>query len=379
VLVIKKMAKDIFSFGISPIFTHSFASLKDYRRLNRGNLKFPLQEIIFLTVSAVVSNCTTYEEIAYFGTMKLDWLRKYFPYSNGTPSHDTLGEFYSKINPKEFGKCLILFMEGLKRVDSHVVAIDGKTVRGSISKDGYPLHILTAFCTANKMSLGEETVSGKENEITAIPRLLSLICLEETIVTIDAIGCQTEIATFIRESGADYILQVKGNQKRLLQDITETFSVYTAESSDTVCEVNHGRVETRKCSVISHLDYVEQAEKWTGLYSLVKVESEVYDKKYQTTTHSQRYYISSCNCDAKEMNASIRSHWQIESFHWSLDVVFKEDNQAKRNDIAIENANLISKFCITLLTDEKTVKKSKPLKRLNALMDDGYRQKILKL
>src|SRR5690606_15039573 len=140
-----------------------------------------------------------------------------------------------------------------------------------------------------------------------------------------------------------------------------------------------GRVETRKCSVINHLDYIEQAEKWTGLYSLVKIESEVYDKKYQTTTHSERYYISSCHCDAKEMNASIRSHWQIESFHWSLDVVFKEDNQAKRNEIAIENANLISKFCITLLTDEKTVKKSKPLKRLNALMDDLYRQKILKL
>jgi len=362
------------------LFTDNFSTLSDYRRLSKGNIKYSLMEIIFLTISAMVSGATTYEEIATFGSYKLDWLRQYFPYKKGTPSHDTLGEFYSRINPKEFGKCLVSFTEALRHFNTNVVAIDGKTVKGYLAEDGYPLHILSAFCTANSLMLGQEIVrNGKENEIVAIPRLLDLICLDGATVTIDAMGCQKEIAAKIKSEGADYILQVKGNQKYLKENLEDTFSAIRPASEHTSSCVGHGRVETRKCSIIMDLEYVENAEEWLGLKSLIKIETTIFDKKHKTETESVRYYISSCLTKAEDMSNNIRSHWLIESMHWSLDVVYKEDNQAKRNAIAIENANLLSKLSIALLIDEKSKKKSKPLKRFNAMMDDKYRELLLKL
>ncbi len=153
------------------VFTEHFSTLKDPRRINKGNIKYSLEELIFLTLSAVISGFQTYELIEGFGEERIDWLRKFYPYKFGIPSHDTLGEFFSRLKPKEFAKCLIEFTKTLAQHDSKVIALDGKTVKGFLTSDGYPLHILTAFCTKNKMSLGEETVAGKENEITAIPRI----------------------------------------------------------------------------------------------------------------------------------------------------------------------------------------------------------------
>lgn len=362
------------------LFTQSFSRLEDYRRTTKGNIRYSLMEIIFLTISGMVSGCHTFEEIADFGKYKTDWLRRYFPYKNGTPSHDTLGEFYSKINPKAFAKCMTTFMQSLHDKHSEVVAIDGKTVKGYIGSDGYPLHILTAFCTANSIVLGQEKVSnGKKNEISTIPKLLELICIENAIVTIDAIGCQTAIATQIIAQQADYILQVKNNQKYLKQDIEDTFSIEKPSSTFTLKELSHGRVETRTCSIINDLERIGNKEKWEGLKSIIQVQSNVYDKKHQQESAATRYYISSCDLSAEQMNGHIRSHWLIESMHWSLDVIFKEDHQAKRNQTAIENANILSKFAMSLLIDEKTEKKSKPRKMMKALFEDNYRQKILKL
>lgn len=361
------------------LFQTCFSSLKDYRRLDRGNIRYSLEEIIFLTISAVVSGCNTYEDIADFGVYKIEWLRKYYAYGHGIPSHDTLGEFYSKINPKTFGKCLIHFIQSIKKEAPQVVAIDGKTVKGFVNQSGYPLHILTAFCTSNSMSLGQEVVDTKENEISAIPRLLELICIEDTVVTIDAMGCQSHIAEQIIDNDGDYILQVKANQKGLMQDVKDSFLLKKSVAQDKMVDSGHGRVETRTCSVINDLGLIEYPEKWKGLKSLIRMDAEVYNKKTGETTQSTRYYISSLSADAGYINDSIRAHWAIESMHWILDVVFKEDNQAKRNEVAIENANLINKLALSLLKDEKSLKRSNPRKRRNALFYDTYREEILKV
>jgi hypothetical protein len=152
------------------LFKEYFTTLKDPRRINKGNIKYSLEEIIFLTISAVISGFQTYELIEGFGEEKIEWLRKFYPYKFGIPSHDTLGEFYSRLNPKEFSKCLFQFTESLDNQDTRVIAVDGKTVKGFLTKEGYPLHILTAFCAKNSMSLGQEIVAGKENELRSTSR-----------------------------------------------------------------------------------------------------------------------------------------------------------------------------------------------------------------
>lgn len=362
------------------LFKDCFSTLKDPRRTTKGNIKYSLEEIVFLTMSAVISGFQTYELIEGFGEEKLEWLRKFYPYKFGAPSHDTLGEFYSRLNPKEFSKCLIHFTESLAKQDTEVIALDGKTVKGFLTKEGYPLHILTAFCTKNRISLGQETVAGKENEIVAIPRLLDLICIKNSIVTIDAMGCQKAIAKKIRANEANYILQVKNNQKTLLEDIEDSFTVKKIVAIDTTEDCGHGRVEVRQCSVISDLEFIDDANKWEDLQSIIKVESKIYFKKTAIETTNARYYISSLPADAALFNQSIRSHWAIENnLHWNLDVIFKEDNQAKRNQTAIENSNVIAKLAITLLDNEKSNKKSKNRKRLKAFADDHYRELILKV
>ena len=362
------------------LFITTFSPLKDYRRTTKGNLKFSLNEIIFLTLSAVISGFNTYELIAEFGKYEIDWLRKFFPYEKQTPSHDTLGEFYSKINPKEFANCMISFMKGLKKLDSDLISLDGKTVRGFLDENDYPLHILTAFCNKNRMTLGAELVQqGKENEIVAIPKLLKLLCLQGCIVSIDAMGCQTKIAEQIVHQGGDYLLQVKANQKGLLESMQDSFLMLKPLETATTEGVEHGRVEIRKHFMINNLELIEQKQNWKNLCTLIKVESEIYNKKTGETTINERFYISSKEASASQFGSYIRGHWQIESMHWSLDVIFGEDFQAKRNKNGILNFNTLSKCAISLLVEEKTFPKSKPLKQQKAFAKRSYRELILKV
>ena len=374
---IKKMTNQGSGYSENRLFITTFSTLKDYRRTDRGNLKFSLNEIIFLTLSAVISGFTTYELIAEFGKYEINWLREYFPYKRGTPSHDTLGEFFSKINPNKFAQCMISFMKGLKKLDPNLISLDGKTVRGFIDQDGYPLHIITAFCNENKMTLGEEVVQGKENEIVAIPRLLELLSLEGCLISIDAMGCQTKIAEQIVQQKGDYLLQVKANQKALLEELEESFLLLKPFDISKKEDIGHGRVEVRKCLIIIDLKDVSQKNNWKNLNTIIKIESEVYNKKTAETTTSERFYISSKKESANYFNSNVRNHWAIESFHWSLDVVYNEDFQAKRNKNGILNFNTLSKCAISLLVEEKSFKKSKPLKQQRAFAQREYRELIL--
>ena len=354
------------------LFVELTAHLKDHRRTDRGNIQYSLQEILFLTLSGAVSGCNTWEAIAEFGRLKLDWFRKYFPYEDGIPSHDTLGRFFSAFDREKFANFFMEFTQKLAQEDSRVIAIDGKTVRGVASEHGVaPLHIVSAFCKNNMLTLCQEKVNDKSNEITAIPNLLDLLDLENCVVTIDAMGCQKEIAKKIRSKKGDYILQVKDNQKDLKEQIEKLFIPQNTNNQYSELDTGHGRMEKRVCRVIDNITFLDGKEDWKDLKTIVEIRSEIYQKKTQKKSESIRYYISSAPANSKQMAQDIRSHWSIENnLHWNLDVIFKEDLQLKRKGNSTENFNMVLKLALGLLDGEKTKKKSKNIKRLIASIDD---------
>jgi len=363
------------------LFQDFFTQLKDHRRVSKGNIKYSLDEIIFLTLSAVVSGCHTWESIEEFGELNLDWLQQYFPYKFGTPSHDTLGAFYGSLDKIEFKKCFMDYTKSLSKIQSKVVAIDGKTVRGVASNHGdSPIHIVSAFCEQNRLCLAQETVGEKTNEIDAIPKLLEVIALEGTIVTIDAMGCQKDIALKIREKKADYILQVKDNQKELNEQIKKLFNQKSFKDQSINYDLGHGRTEIRTCRIIDNLTFLDDKEDWKDLKTIIEIDSVITNKKTGKVSKSKRHYISSLQSSATEISSAIRSHWSIENnLHWNLDVIFKEDFQLKRKGNSVENFNMIIKIGLGLLEAEKTKKKSKPLKMLIASLNDSYRELIMGL
>lgn len=364
------------------IFQESFSPLQDPRRTTKGNLRHPLNQILFLTLSAVISGCNTWCLIEEFGKLKLDWLRKFYPYKNGVPSHDTLGNLFSALDSKSFGECFINYVASIStHTNGDVIALDGKTVRGIGSNSRkYPIHIVSAFCTKNRLSLAQETVCEKENEIVAIPKLLELITLEGCIVTIDAMGCQKAIAEKIRERKADYLLQVKSNQGELEKQIIKLFSRKTDRKTAITEDCGHGRIEKRICEVIDDLTFLDGKEQWKDLRTIVRITSYREDKKTGKSSESFRHYISSLPADAERINKSVRSHWAIENnLHWNLDVIFKEDGQLKRKGNSVENFNMMVKVALALIDGEKSTKKSKPMKRFKASLDDSYREMIMKV
>lgn len=365
-----------------PSFTNFFNSLEDPRRIDKGNYFYPLQEILFLSISAVISGADGWTMIHEFGKAKLDWLRKFFPYEKGIPSHDVLGKLFSKLDDKEFSKCFTSWINSLSEfTEGEVVAIDGKTIcKSNIkSKSKSALHVVSAYASENRLCLGQEVVDQKSNEITAIPNLLKLLELKGCIVTIDAMGCQKEIAKAIRKKEADYVLMVKGNQPNLKEQVEKIFQRGSTTNIDTHVDSGHGRVEIRTCEVITDLTFLDDKEQWADIKSIIRLESERHDKVSGKTTHETRYYISSLNTTAEQANKVIRKHWAIENnLHWSLDVLFKEDASLKKNGNSASNYNIILKQALAMIEKEKSRKLSKPVKRLTAALDDKYRERILK-
>ena len=230
------------------------------------------------------------------------------------------------------------------------------------------------------MSLGQEKVNDKSNEITAIPILLESLEIENCRVTIDAMGCQTDIAEKIIEKKADYILQVKDNQKELKEQVSKVFKKQKSKNEHIDYDLGHGRAEIRQCRVIDDLQFLDDKENWKGLRTIIEIRSEVIQKKTGQKTENFRYYISSAEANSKQMNEDIRAHWAIENnLHWNLDVIFKEDLQLKRKGNTVENFNMIIKMALSLIEAETTYKKSKPLKRLKASIDDRYREVLMKV
>lgn len=354
--------------------------LVDPRR-NGGNKQHLLLDIIILTIIAVLCGADSWDSIALFGKKKKSFLSKILLLPNGIPSHDTINKVISSLDAQHFGRLFIDWVNSIKddKILKEVVAVDGKTLRGS--KDSFhnqsPIHLVNAWANSNELVLGQLKTSDKSNEITAIPLLLTLLDIEETIITIDAMGTQTAIAETIIDKGADYILALKGNQPYLYENVIHQFKVQNIADTDENLDKNRGRIETRTCQVITNLTFLDDiSEQWKNLKSLIKITAKREIKGKITTEH--RYYISSLLDSAQNFNTYIRQHWSVENkLHWTLDMTFGEDYQRKRKQKAAQNFALIQKIALNLIKKDTSVKASIKSKRLLAAWDEEFLMKIL--
>lgn len=334
-----------------------------------------LKDIIGLTICAVLSGCDDWEEIELYGESKELFLRQFLAFPNGIPSHDTINRVFSLLDPKELQRCFVDWVQSIAAItNGRVVSIDGKRMcnSGTEGKKAF-VHMVSAWCNSNNMVLGQEKTDEKSNEITAIPILLELLVLEGAIVTIDAMGCQTAIASKIKGQGADYVLAVKENQGHLLDDIKEAFEQTPQPNCNTTTEKSHGRIEKRTCKVIEDMDWISKKGQWEGLKSIVCIQSERTMLQTGVKQTEQRFYISSLLTTPARLNEIIRQHWSIENkLHWSLDVTFREDLSTKQAGNAAENFSTITKIAINLLKNNHTRRTSIKKKRLLSAFDNDF-------
>lgn len=353
-----------------PAFLCYFDDLED-PRIDRKKL-YPLTEILFIVLCGSICGAQSWRDFVTFGEEKLDYLQRFLLFTNGVPSKNTFARVLSSLDPESFKRCFIAWVQSFQLAIKEVIAIDGKALRKSFDKANgqSAIHMVSAFASATKLVLGQQKVSDKSNEITAIPKLLDLLELDGKIVSIDAMGTQKKIAKKIRSKNADYVLALKGNHSTLHDDIrlflsTEIQKTKSSKIVDCYEEFDkgHGRIEQRTCYVSDQLDWLEQRTDWTDLKTVAMVESHITagDK----TTTEQRYFISSLPPDAKEIAESIRSHWAIEnSLHWVLDVTLREDDSRVRKDNAPENMAMVRHIILNMLQTAKKQFKDMSLKRL---------------
>ncbi len=331
-------------------FQACFSEIKDFRK-RQSKIEYPLMEVLFLTIVAIGIGAESWEDIEVFGQQNIEVLRQYLPYSNGTPSDDTVRIIMSGISKAELNGALYkYFRPSLKSGES--IAIDGKTLCGSRKGDDSALHSVSAFATKSSITFSQVATKGKGNEINAIAELLDLIDIKGHVVTIDAIGTQKKIVTQIVEKGGDYVIALKRNQVALFNQVEELLNLakvsYQNYSSHNTKEKAHGRSEERVCTVVHDVDYLFAAKQWAGLRSIIKVDYHS-DKQGKRQSFS-RYFISSCNKTAEEMMDIIRDHWKIENTsHWVLDVVLNEDRSRINNDNGAANMACIRRFTLNIL------------------------------
>lgn len=364
-----------------------FGDLQD-PRIERTK-RHELLDIVVIAICGVICGADSWVDIELFGKSKQDWLKRFLNLANGIPSHDTFGRVFSRLDPETFQSCFMDWVLAISQLtQGQVVAIDGKTAKGSHDRahGKAPLHMVSAWASANHLVLGQTKVDDKSNEITAIPELLEVLELSGCIVTIDAMGCQKEIAREIIDNGADYVLAVKENQGGLHEDVKESFDCahrigfkdVEHDYYETVGK-GHGRIETRRCWSISdreQLDYIDEHKLWEGLSSMVMVTSErlIGDEVSVET----RYYISSLTGNARRLLKTTRTHWGIENcVHWILDVAFDEDRSRVRKDNAPQNLAIIRKIALNLLKQEATSKGGVKARRKLAGWDEDYLIKVL--
>lgn len=364
-----------------------FGALEDPRVEHLTDHK--LLDIITIALCAIISGAETWKDIALFGNERLEWLRQFMALENGIPSDDTFGRVFARLEPGQFQACFMSWVKAVFEVTKgQVIAVDGKSARHSYDKANgkEAVHLVSAWATDNHLVLGQRAVAEKSNEITAIPELLRLLDVSGCIVTIDAMGCQTAIAEQIIAQQADYVLAVKGNQANLYEDTALFFHLAQQNdfqkvtyTYDRTVNKEHGRIEVRQCWAVSgedSLHFLRDANRWRSLRTLVMVTSQ---RQVNGQTSSEtRYYITSLPNDATRILHAVRSHWGIENaLHWVLDVVMGEDSTRIRKDHAPENMAALKRFALSLLKQEKTLKRGVQGKRLKAAMNPDYLRKVL--
>jgi len=322
-----------------------FGEIQDVRRKG-GNLKHKLSDILIMSLVAVMSGCRNFNAFERYCDARSAFFKEFLDLPNGIPDADTFRRVLERISPEEFQKHLAIAKDVLKD-KWQVIAIDGKTMRGSVSANRDPYHVVSAWVKEKSLTLGQVTVDNKSNEIKVIPKLLDLIDVTGDVVTIDAMGCQKEIAQKIVEKNADYVLAVKGNQKELYDAIKDYFE-NNRETVYLTQEKGHGRIEKREYTLCTDSDFIKwlSEDKWAKLTAVGKVKSTVTCRG--KTSVVERYYITTLT-DTKKFAESVRGHWSIESMHWMLDVVFGEDTSRARKDHSAQNMNILRKTALTLL------------------------------
>ena len=371
------------AIGEATIFLGYFEDMTDPRQ--RGKVIYPLAEVLLLCLLAVLGGADSFVDIARFGEKKLDLLRRFLPFRDGTPSHDHLGDIFATLDAEKFQRCFVAWVVALTGVPEGVIAIDGKTLRRSYQKKGAkaPIYMVSAFAARQRLVLGQVKVADKSNEIVAIPALLDMMAIEGAIVTIDAMGCQRDIAKKIVDKKADYVLALKGNQGTLREDVelfaTEQkaggFKDTTVSRHETV-DGDHGRIETRTYTVIHDVAWLQERHDWPGLKGVVIVEStrEIPGSSPGTDKIEReiRFYITSLVWLAHQMGPVIRGHWAIEnSLHWVMDMIFRDDECRIRTAHAPANFTTLKHMAHNLIR-RAPGKDSFRLKRKVAAWDDDF-------
>ncbi len=370
-------APDFGSIAESTVFLDYFRDLPDPRQ--SGKVVYPLNEVLLLSLLGVLAGAETFCDIARFGERKLALLRRFPPFADGAPPHDRLGEIYAALDAEAFQRCFVGWVGALTKTPADVIAIDGKTLRRSGGKKNSkaPIHIVSAFAARQRIVLGQVKVNEKSNEIVALPALLDMMAIEGAVVTIDARGCQRDIAAKIIEKKADYILALKGNQGTLREDVevfaneqkTRGFKDTTVSAHQTV-DADHGRIETRSYTAIHDVGWLQARHEWPGLRGVIMVESKrEFDEKIERET---RFYITSLTLEAALSGPMIRERWAIENgLHWVMDMTFRDDECHIRTEHAPANFTTIKHIAHNLMR-KAPAKDSLRLRRKTAAWDDEF-------
>jgi len=371
--------------SLVPTLLAPFATLED-PRMDRTK-RYPLLDILFIALCAVVSGANDCVAMEKFGNSKRAWLEKYLSLPHGIPCHDTFTRVFAALDREAFVTCFLQWVAALEESTAgQLVAIDGKTARATLdrAKGKNPLHIVSAWAAENRLFLGQEVVDDKSNEITAIPKLLAVLELTGAIVTIDAMGCQKEIAAKIREKKADYVLAVKGNQEHLEEDIITAFAAVDEGDSTATLRTHteqaqgHGRVETRRTQVMAVPTTLRNQEAWKDLATIARCTRTYTERGVEKS--EVRYFISSLPPQAKKMARAIRGHWGIENgLHWVLDMYFAEDRNRARMGHAAANLGLLRRWVLSLLQRNESISGGIEKKRLQAAWNDTAREMLLGL
>jgi len=365
------------------VFLSYFADFPDARQ--RGKVVYPLNEILLLCLLAVLAGAETFVDIARFGEKKIALLRRFLPFRDGTPSHDHLGDIFATLDATEFQRRFVTWVAKLSGMSADVIAFDGKTLRGSAHKKRgkAAIHMVSAFAARQRLVLGQVKVADKSNEIVAIPALLDMLAIEGAIVTIDAMGCQRDIAQKILDKKANYILALKGNQGSLREDV-ELFAAEQKANGfrDTritqyeTVDGDHGRIETRTYTAIHDVAWLQERHQWPGLQGVVMVESERVipgaSQEADKIECETRFYITSLLWVASQLGPAIRAHWMIENgLHWVMDMMFRDDECRIRTDHAPANFTTIKHIALNLIR-RAPGKDSLRLRRKVAAWDDDF-------
>lgn len=359
-------------------FSQFFSVIQDPRQ--SAKILYPLFDILFLTVCATIAGMDGWEDIEDFGEAHLDWLQSKGLFLNGIPVHDTIARVVSSIEPDQFQSCFLMWMQAVNATSSgDLVAIDGKALRSSYNREDRrsAIHMVSAFATANGVVIGQVKTDAKSNEITAIPELLKLLDIKGCLVSIDAMGCQTEIAKQIVDQGGDYLLAVKGNQKNLAKAVQQKLIPLTRQSPVCDIERGHGRIEAREYHVMSADELTADFPDWKGLKTIGVAIGYRVDSAGQESL-DYRYYISSAELTPDCLANAVRGHWEIENrLHWVLDVTMNEDACQICRGNAAELLAGVRHMVLNMLRLETSKKASIRRKQKMAAMNIGYLEKVI--